>query len=95
MAEKEFKYDIIKELATLAEPDKGYDTVVNVISWNGGKPKIDIRKWSKDREKMAKGISLSIDECYVLKELLNNINLSKFENATAPVDDELADEMEM
>lgn len=90
----EFKYDIIKELGTLAEPEKGYDTVVNVISWNDGPPKIDIRKWSKDRQKMGKGISITVDECYVLKEIFENNNLSKFENITKPVD-ELSDDIDM
>ena len=35
---------------------------LNMISWNGGTPKYDIRDWAPDREKMGKGITLTEDE---------------------------------
>lgn len=39
-----------------------YHTELNLISWYGKDPKIDIRGWSDDHEKMTKGISLTEDE---------------------------------
>lgn len=73
---KEFEYKVIKEIGTLSESpnEKGYDKVVSVISWNGGKPKLDIRMWNKDRSKMGKGVSLSCEECYFLRDILNDDN---------------------
>ena len=39
-----------------------YHLELNVISWFGKEPKLDIRGWSEDHEKMTKGIFLSEDE---------------------------------
>ena len=39
-----------------------YHTELNLISWYGKDPKMDIRGWSDDHEKMTKGISLTEDE---------------------------------
>lgn len=39
-----------------------YHTELNLISWYGKDPKMDIRGWSDDHEKMTKGISLAEDE---------------------------------
>lgn len=39
-----------------------YHMELNIISWYGKEPKLDIRGWSDDHEKMTKGISLSEDE---------------------------------
>ena len=73
MAEREFKYDIIEEIATLSEIDKkGWRIELNLVSWNGADPKFDIRRWAEGHESMGKGISLSIDEATVLCEALQN-----------------------
>lgn len=39
-----------------------YHTELNVISWYGKDPKVDIRGWSDDHEKMTRGINLTEDE---------------------------------
>lgn len=39
-----------------------YHTELNLIGWYGKDPKVDIRGWSDDHEKMTKGISLTEDE---------------------------------
>lgn len=39
-----------------------YHTELNIISWFGKEPKLDIRGWSDDHKKMTKGISLTEDE---------------------------------
>jgi hypothetical protein len=46
---------------------------INLISWNGGEPKYDIRDWAPEHEKMAKGTTLTKDEAMKLKEILNMI----------------------
>lgn len=71
---KEFEYKVIKEIGTLSEPssETGWDKVVSIISWNGGKPKLDIRMWSKDRSRMGKGVSLSNEEIQILLSMLEN-----------------------
>ena len=48
---------------------------LNLISWNDGEPKYDIRDWSPDGTRMGKGISLSHDEMAILKGLLDELEL--------------------
>lgn len=43
---------------------------VNIVSWNGGLPKIDIRDWTEDHERCGKGITLSEDEAREVMEIL-------------------------
>ena len=58
----DIKYDIVKEFGVLSENAKGWRKEVNLISWNGGAPKYDIRDWAPDHEKMGKGTTLSEEE---------------------------------
>ena len=66
----DIKYEIIEKLGILSENTKGWTKELNLISWNGGTPKYDIRDWSPDHEKMGKGITLTDEEAKKLKELL-------------------------
>lgn len=43
---------------------------VNLVSWNGGVPKIDIRDWDADHERCSKGITLSKEEAREVMEIL-------------------------
>ena len=66
----EFKYEITEELGVLSESKSGWKREVNLVSWNGAAPKLDIRDWAPGHEKMGKGISLSSDEIESLKAIL-------------------------
>lgn len=68
--------EIITEVAVLAESDSGYTKEINLVSWNGAKPKYDIRSWSPGREKCGKGITLTEDEAKKLLLALQNEFLS-------------------
>lgn len=70
MADKEFTFEIIKSLGQLSTSRSGWNREVNLVSWNGAKPKLDIRDWAPDHSKMGKGISLSNEEIAILKEIL-------------------------
>lgn len=69
----DIKYDIVKEFGVLFENAKGWRKEVNLISWNGGAPKYDIRDWAPDHEKMGKGTTLSEEEMKILKEILGEL----------------------
>ena len=69
----DIKYDILEELGVLSESVKGWKKELNLISWNGGTPKYDIRDWAPQHEKMGKGITLSKDEIKKLYEILGKI----------------------
>lgn len=68
---KEIKFEIVKEIGILSESTKGWTKELNLVSWNNGVPKYDLRDWNPDHEKMGKGITLTEDEVRKLKELLN------------------------
>lgn len=50
--------------------DGRYTTEANYISYNGSKPKLDIRKWDGQSDKMFKGITLNDSEAEALKAAL-------------------------
>lgn len=54
----------------MSESKSGWTREVNLISWNGGEAKYDIRDWAPDHEKMGKGISLGGEEIEKLKFIL-------------------------
>ena len=66
----EINYEIVKPIGVLSKNEKGWTKEVNIIKWNNGEPKYDIRSWSPDKEKMGKGISFTEDELRELFELL-------------------------
>lgn len=67
----EFRYEIKERLGVLSQTESGdFTTEVNVISYNGAAPKIDIRKWDRRTDKMLKGITLTTEEAQALKEAL-------------------------
>lgn len=71
----DIKFEIIRTLGVLSEGTKGWQREINLISWNDRKPKVDIRDWAPEHEKMGKGITLNKKELLQLKELLNGMDL--------------------
>lgn len=68
---KEFSYEITQKVAVLSQSSDGrYTTEANYISYNGGKPKLDIRKWDRQSNKMFKGVTLNDSEAEALKAAL-------------------------
>ena len=58
----EFTYEVTERIAVLS-------------TWNGNPPKYDIRDWSPDGSRMAKGISLTEEELKTLKGILDDMEL--------------------
>jgi hypothetical protein len=70
----EIKFEIIKKLGVLSESSKGWNKEANMVSWNDREPKLDIREWDSEHEKMGKGITLSKDELIRLKEIIKDMD---------------------
>ena len=68
---KDIESEIVIEIAVLSESDSGYTKEINLVSWNGAKPKYDIRSWSRPGE-CGKGITLTEDEAKNLFLALKN-----------------------
>lgn len=68
----EIKYEIVKQIGVLSTTKAGWQKELNIISWNSGAPKFDLREWAPEHSKMGKGITLSQDEAWELAKLLVN-----------------------
>ena len=69
-ASSEIKYEIINELGVIPAEKGSMRLELNRISWNGNEPKYDLRRWSPNRDKMGKGVTMSEKELIALYELL-------------------------
>lgn len=69
----EIKFEIKEEIAVLSESPKGWKKELNLISWNDGEPKYDVRDWSPNHEKMGKGVTLTEEEAKQLYIALSQI----------------------
>ena len=76
----DIKYDILEEFGVLSESAKGWKKELNLISWNGGASKYDIRDWAPQHEKMGKGITLTEEEARQLFTILSEIFEDKHDN---------------
>ena len=69
----EFKYEIQENIGVLSESANGWSRELNLISWNEGTPKYDIRDWAPDHSKMGKGIGLTKDELESLYNIIGEV----------------------
>ena len=69
----EFRYEIQENLGVISESSNGWSRELNLISWNGGNPKYDIRNWAPEHEKMGKGIGLTKDELESLYNIIGEV----------------------
>lgn len=52
---KSLNYEIQENLGVISTSKNGWTREVNIISWEGGAPKVDIRSWDPDHERMDRG----------------------------------------
>ena len=71
----EIKYEVVQRIAVLSQRPRGWERQLNLISWNDGDPKYDIRDWSPDGSKMGKGISMTKEDLIALKGILDDMEL--------------------
>lgn len=66
----DIKFEIKRSIGVIGEGSKGWKKEVNIVSWNDRKPKLDIRDWDENHEKMGKGVTLTKSEVLELQKLL-------------------------
>lgn len=70
------KYELIEHFGKLTDEEGKYNKELNLIAWNGGEPKFDLRPWKETAEngrQMLKGITLTAEEVETLYEILQKI----------------------
>jgi len=66
----DLKFEILKHFGIISADEKEWKKELNLVSWNGRDPKLDVRDWAPGHERMGKGITLTKDEAAKLAELL-------------------------
>lgn len=72
--ERDITYDLKTHIGILSTSGTGWTREVNIVSWNNRAPKLDIRDWDPDHERMSRGIGLSADEARNLLLLLGDVD---------------------
>ena len=71
-----FKFEIVKHLGIISERNdhEGHKWTkeVNLVSWNGRDPKLDIREWDENHIRMSKGMTLTDSEAEQICMILHN-----------------------
>ena len=76
-SDSDFSFAIKRHIGVLSTTPRGWTKELNLVSYNGGRSKLDIRLWSEDHQKMGKGITLVREEADILYALLTNIKKSQ------------------
>lgn len=50
---------IHEHIGVLERRENGWSLECNFVSWNGRDPKIDVREWSPDHQRMSRGITMT------------------------------------
>ncbi len=66
----EIKFEIKKRIGIISETSNT-SLELNLVSWNNGTPKYDLRKWGGNGTKPYKGITLNLEELMKINEILS------------------------
>lgn len=67
----EIVFDIRRKIGVISTYPTGWKKELNMVAWNEGNPKYDIRDWDPDHKHMSRGITLHKDEAQQLQTLLS------------------------
>ena len=75
--DRDVTFEIIDHLGVLATYPTGWRKELNLVSWNGGAPKYDIRDWDPDHERMSRGITLHEKEMRLIIDMVRRHRQSR------------------
>lgn len=70
--ESDFSFEIKEKLGVLYTYSTGWTKELNIVQWNGGIAKFDIRDWDEAHEHMSRGITLRDEEARLMTKLLSD-----------------------
>ena len=76
----EITFEIMEHIGVLDVIDnreEKWTKEVNIVAWNGGKPKIDVRDWNERHDRMSRGITLTEEQGEKLVKALGQRMLDK------------------
>ncbi len=68
--DREVRFEIVEHIGILSTYSTGWNKELNLVSWNGGQPKYDIRDWDLDHEHMSRGVTLHEKEMRQVFDLM-------------------------
>ena len=86
-------FRILEHIGVISVNENTWRKEVNVVSWNGGKAKLDIREWSPNHDKMSRGLTFHENDAVRLGEILAwrfGINGQEVGNPAADIYDDYA-----
>ncbi|MBQ6949639.1 MAG: hypothetical protein IJN41_08125, partial [Firmicutes bacterium] len=75
---REISFQIMEHIGVLSET-KGWKKELNIVSWNNGPARFEIREWDDFHDYMRKGLAFTKGELKELRDILNDIDFSKIE----------------
>lgn len=82
-------YVIMDHICLLTVRANSWTKEVNIVAWNGGEPKYDIREWSPDHSRMSRGITLTAEEMEQILQEMHDLDACAFmETAVADYNEE-------
>lgn len=64
------EFKLVQPIAVLGPSGKSWNMELNLVSWNGREPKLDIRTWDPAHQRMGKGITMTREEAARLRDAL-------------------------
>lgn len=89
----EVTFEIIEHIGvidSIENRDEKWTKEVNVVAWNGGKPKIDVRDWNENHDRMSRGITLTEDQAMKMTKALVDRFRSRAQEHSTPMRDDYA-----
>lgn len=77
MPDKNITFEIKEHIGVITRYDSGWNKELNLISWNGGTNKYDLRDWDPHHERMRRGVTLFEGEMRKMVNLYLNNNSQK------------------
>lgn len=70
----EIIFEIVEHVATISERENGWTQELNLVRWNGGEPKWDLREWNSAHDRMSRGTVLTESEFAKIVDAYNRRN---------------------
>ena len=70
--DREVTCEIVEEIGVIAAHSTGWNKELNLVSWNGGPAKYDIRDWDPSHSRMSRGVTLKEQEMRQIVDLLRH-----------------------
>lgn len=73
--DREVTFEIGEHVGVISTSANGWQRELNMVSWNGGAEKFDLRDWDKEHKSMSRGITMTKEEIKILGTLISDLKM--------------------